>query len=32
VIEERYDVDELGMVHVTITNLESGFALQHALG
>jgi len=31
VIEERYDVDAHGMVHVTITNLESGFAVERAL-
>jgi len=30
-IEERYQIDDHGMVHLRITNLETGFAQEHAL-
>jgi len=32
VIEERYQVDDHGMVHLRITNLDTGFHQEHALG
>mgnify|MGYP000324006403 CR=1 FL=1 len=31
IIEERYEIDAHGLVHLKITNLDTGFAQEHAL-